>query len=473
MATVYPLKRVANRAHNASIPDTDSIISRSIVADPSGAGGAASLWSDSKTTTISIGTGSTQTSFTIGGGTAYAGATIGKSAVTDTFLGNLTINGSLQVNGTVTTVNATSITTQDQVLTIALTNRATAGASAVFAVYRGNDGGGGKDALVYWNETSTRWDLGIGDTGTVGGTLPGAPATWSDLKLKSLFLNGTAITADAALTVSATAAALTLQTTSTGAINLTSAGAIVATSSGTSSWNNTSGNLTIATLTSGTLALNSAAAITSSAGTTAAFSATTTMTVTGTTALNLTASGSSDITFTGRTQAYTFNDASNVAFTGGITATSIVGAINQVYSSVGSATTLANTYTNNTGSSIALGSAVYIKAVTSEIAKATATADAIAAQFIGLVKATIVTTASGLITTEGVANATFEASLTLNPGDEVFLSASTAGFLTNVAPSTTGKVVLSVGFVKDATAYTGTAGDLASVQLIRGSKSVV
>src|SRR5581483_2275532 len=121
MATVYALKRAANKAHNASIPDSDSIISRSIVADPSGAGGAASLWTDSKTTTIAIGTGSTQTTFTIGGGAAYAGTTIGKTAVTDTFLGNLTINGSLNVNGTVTTVNATSITTQDQVLTIAVT----------------------------------------------------------------------------------------------------------------------------------------------------------------------------------------------------------------------------------------------------------------------------------------------------------------------------------------------------------------
>src|SRR5277367_1841169 len=118
MAIVYPLKRVANRAHNASIPDTDSIISRTLVADPAGSGGAASLWSDAFVTTINIGTGSTQTAITIGGGTAYTGTTIGKSAVTDTFLGNLTINGSLQVNGTVTTVNATSITTQDQVLTI-------------------------------------------------------------------------------------------------------------------------------------------------------------------------------------------------------------------------------------------------------------------------------------------------------------------------------------------------------------------
>lgn len=473
MATVYALKRVANRAHNSSIPDTDSIISRSIVADPAGGGGAASLWSDSKTTTINIGTGSTQTSFTIGGGAAYSGTTIGKVSVLDTFLGDLRVNGSLQVNGTVTTVNSTSITTQDQVLTIALTNRSTAAANAVFAVYRGNAGGGGNDALLYWNESVPRWDLGIGDTGTIGGTLPGAPSTWADAKLKSLFLNGTAITADAALTISATAAALTLQTTSAGAINITSAAGIVASSAGTSSWNNTGGNLTIATVTSGTLALNSAAAISSTAGTTGSFSAGTSMTVTGATALNLTASGATaDITFTGRTQAYTFNDASNVTFSVGITATSIVGAINQVYSNVGSATSIANTYTNNTGGTLVAGTAVYITTTASNIAKSTASTDAAAAQFVGIVKTSIADTASGLIVSEGVQNAAFVASLTLNNGDEVFLS-TTAGLFTNVAPSSAGNVVLSVGFVKDASAYTGSSGDLASVQLVRGSKSVV
>lgn len=474
MATVYPLKRVANRAHNASIPDTDSIISRSIVADPAGAGGAASLWSDSKTTTVNIGTGSTQTAFTIGGGGAYTGTTIGKSGVVDTHLGDLTVNGSLKVNGTVTTVNATSITTQDQVLTIALTNRATAAANAVFAVYRGSAGGGGKDALVYWTEASTRFDFGIGDTGTLGGTLPSAPTTWADVKLKNLALAGTAITADAGLTVSATAAALNLQTTTSGAINLTSAGALVATSSGTSSWTNTSGNLTIATATSGTLGLNSAAAISSTAATTAAFSAGTTMSVSGTTATTVTATGATaDLTFHGRGQSYTFNDASNITFSGGITATSIVGAINQVYAGSGSATTVANMYTNNTGSTIVLGSAVYITTTASNIDKSTATSDAAAAQFIGLVKADIPDTTTGVIISEGVANATFEASLTLVNGNEVFLSASTAGYLTNVAPSATGKVVLSVGFLKDVSAYTGAAGDLASVQLVRGSKSVV
>jgi len=488
MATVYPLKRVANRAHNASIPDTDSIISRSIVADPAGSGGAASLWSDSKTTTIGIGTGSTQTAFTIGGGAAYAGATIGKSAVTDTFLGNITINGSLQVNGTVTTVNATSITTQDQVLTIALTNRSTSPANAVVAVYRGNasnNGAGTSDALVYWNDSSTRFDVAYGGTGTTGGTLPGAPTVWADLKLNNLKLGGTSITADAALTVSATSAALTLQTTSTGAINLTSAGAIVASSSGTSSWTNTSGNLTIATATSGTLGLNSAAAISSSAGTTAAFSATTSMTVTGTTALNLTASGSSDITFTGRGQAYTFNDVSNTAFTGGITATSIVGAINQVYGNVGTAANVGQSWTNNDPTNaIAQGSPVYIAAA-NKVANATAAADNSAAQIIGFPSAgNIPAGGTGVVLVEGVVNMLFKTGDTVPAnGAEIFLKESaptttslvTSSWVTGTAPSTTGNIVQSIGFLKDNLGTTSpfAADTILAVQLIRGSKSVV
>lgn len=475
MATVYALKRVANRAHNASIPDSDSIIARSIVADPTSAGGAATLWCDSKTTAVSIGTGATQTSFTIGGGAAYAGATIGKASVLDTFLGNLKINGSLQVSGTVTTINATSITTQDQVLTVAVTDRATAPANAVFAVYRGNAANAGatmSDALILWNDGSVRLDFGYGGTGSSGGTLPSAPTQWYDIKIKNLLLGGTAITADAGLTVSASSANLTLRTTSSGDINITSAGAIIAASSGASSWTNTVGNLTIATATSGTLELNSAGAISSVSVTTASFTGGSTMTVTGTTALNLTALGTSDITFTGRGQAYTFNDAGNVAFVAGITATSLVGAINQIYGTSSAANTVVGTYTNNTGGTIAAGLGVYITTTASEINKAIATTDSAAAQFIGVTKAAILTTASGQVITEGIATLVFEGGLTLANGQEVFLSAATAGNFTNIAPTSTGNVVLSVGFIEDVLTYDGVLDFNVSVQLVRGAKSV-
>jgi hypothetical protein len=57
----------------------------------------------------------------------------------------------------------------------------------------------------------------------------------------------------------------------------------------------------------------------------------------------------------------------------------------------------------------------------------------------------------------------FVSGLTLASGDEVFLSAATAGRATNVAPTTSGQVVKKVGIVKDATAYTGAADDPADV----------
>jgi hypothetical protein len=487
MSTVYALKRVANKAHNASIPDTDAIIARSIFGDPAGSGGAGSLWGtgDSKTTTITIGSGSAATSITVGGGTSYTGGTYGKSSITDTFLGNLTINGSLLVNGTVTTVNATSITTQDQVLTIALSNRSTAGAAAVFAIYRGSDSGGASDALHYWNESSTRWDIGYGSTGTAGGTLPSAPSVWTDVKLNNLLMAGTSLTASGALTVSATAAALTLQTTTSGAVNLTSAGAIVATSSGTSSWANTSGGLTLSTVTSGAFTVTSAGSISQSSTSTSSYSATTTMAVTGTTALGLTASGSSDITFTGRGQAYTFNDASNTAFTAGITATSLVGAINQVYGDVGNAATIGTTWTNSSGvNAIAKGSPVYISTTANQITNAVATTDAAAAQVFGFPTAQIAISGTGSVAVEGVVSMLFKSGDTVPAnGAEIFLSAAatsttsnvTSSYVTSVCPASTGNVVQSIGFCANNNSLSGTfsSDTLLSVQIVRGSKSVV
>ena len=488
MSTVYALKRVANKAHNASIPDTDSIIARTILGDPAGSGGPGALWgsTDTKTTSITIGTGSAVTSLTVGGGTAYTGTTIGKSGITDTFSGNVQIQGSLQVNGTVTTVNATSITTQDQVLTIALTNRSTAGASATFAVFRGNDGGGGKDALVYWNETSTRWDFGIGDTGASGGLLPGAPTAWADVKMNNLTIAGTSITGTGALTVSATSAILTLQTTSSGAINITSAGAIVATSSGTSSWANTSGSLTLSTVTSGNITITSAGSISESATSTGSFTAGSTMTVTGATGMTAGATGgTADFTLEGRGQSYTFNDASNITFVAGITATSIVGAINQIYGDVAVAANVGTTWTNSSAvNAIAAGSPVYITTTASKIANSVATADNSAAQVFGFPSAQIAISGSGTVLVEGVVAMLFQNGDTVpTNGAEIFLSAAatsttsnvTSSYVTGVAPATTGNIVQSLGFLKDNTGLSGTfaADTLLNVQIVRGSKSVV
>lgn len=100
MAFVYTLKRHSSKGHNQFIPDTDTIISRSIGADPNGLGGAADIWgdTDTKTTSIKIGTGSAVTGITIGGGASQTSITIGKLGQTTTFLGSITVNQSATIN---------------------------------------------------------------------------------------------------------------------------------------------------------------------------------------------------------------------------------------------------------------------------------------------------------------------------------------------------------------------------------------
>jgi hypothetical protein len=189
--------------------------------------------------------------------------------------------------------------------------------------------------------------------------------------------------------------------------------------------------------------------------------------------LALRATGANDITLLARGTTTPFSDATDSALSG-FTATSIIGALNELKSTgATSAQRVANTYTNNTGGILVQGTGVYITTTASNIAKATAATDVAAAQLIGVVFADISNTASGSVTSEGVQSLAFVASLTLAVGDEVFLSAATPGQFTNVAPSASGNVVLSVGFVKVASTYAGASGDLASIQLVRGAKAVV
>ena len=312
---------------------------------------------------------------------------------------------------------------------------------------------------------------------------------------------GISLDASGASNFSVAGANLTLATTTSGALAVTSAGVLDVDATGALSLNSsgaainvgddanafainigtgaaartvTIGNGTGATslvLNAGTGAINigtNAVAHTTTIGNATGASAI--QITSGTGEITLTATGATvDINFTARGGTITLNESGQTTLTG-FTATSIIGALNELVG--GAAGSVSNTYTNNTGSAIAAGSGVYITTTASEIAKATASTDVAAAQYIGVAVSSIADTASGLIASEGVRNVAFVASLTLANGNEVFLS-TTAGLFTNVAPVASGNVVLSVGFVKDAAAYTGASGDLASVQLVRGSKSVV
>jgi len=124
---------------------------------------------------------------------------------------------------------------------------------------------------------------------------------------------------------------------------------------------------------------------------------------------------------------------------------------------------VAVTYTAD-GTGVGAGDAVYINS-SATITKAIATSSA-AAQAFGVAELAISAAGSGTVTVEGVVEtAKFVAGLTLADGEKVYLSAATAGALTNVAPSTAGQVVKHVGYIKDKTGYNGTTVLVADVQL--------
>ncbi len=455
MAVSQALRVKAGASYPQRIPETDQI-------DISGlarvASGAATLYTDAFTTGV-----------TLGGGTAYTGSTFGKASVTDTFLGSVQINGNLNVNGTATTINTTSITSQDVILTLALTNRTTAGANAAFAVYRGSDAAG--DSLLFWNESANRWDFGLGNTGSGGGTLPSAPTAWNDIKINNLTVAGTTITGvGSSLTVTIASNNLTLSTTTSGTLAATSAGALNLSGAAASTWQITSAGLTIQTVTSGTLAITSAGALnlTSStatsltATTSISLSSTTSTSITATTTASLTAGASSDLTLGARGQNYTFNDASNVSLNAGFTGvTSIIGALNYLYSNVGAAMAVTLAITNKQGSTITYGQALYFDGTGAKTVKlASAAADNAAADCIGFVQPVggIANNASGNAVVGGTGYALFQSGDTVPAYGAALYLSTTAGYVTGTAPSANPNDAVHVGFLEDTTGLTGTFG---------------
>lgn len=83
------------------------------------------------------------------------------------------------------------------------------------------------------------------------------------------------------------------------------------------------------------------------------------------------------------------------------------------------------------------------------------------ARVVGVAEDAILSAAAGDITTgdgANIENAQLATGLTLAAGDEIFLSAATAGSGTNVEPTASGEVVIKVGVIKDASGYVGGTG---------------
>jgi hypothetical protein len=182
-------------------------------------------------------------------------------------------------------------------------------------------------------------------------------------------------------------------------------------------------------------------------------------------ASNFTVSGATaDLTLGARAATITLNEAGNTTLVS-FTATSIIGALNELKSTPSGTTFTAAV-------ALSLGQATYISA-TNSVDKATGTADNALARVIGLAQAAIGAAATGKIVTEGAATGLFVAGLTLAAGDEIFLSL-TAGSLTNdVSAFVAGNVIQSVGYLKDPLTYNGIGDLLAQVQLVRGPRLVL
>jgi len=186
----------------------------------------------------------------------------------------------------------------------------------------------------------------------------------------------------------------------------------------------------------------------------------------GTGEISLVATGATtDLNFTARSGTLiTLNQAGDTSLVG-FTATSIVGALNELAAGAG-----ASTYTATVA--FAAGQIAYVDS-DNAVSLAVATADNAAARVIGGATAAITISTTGEIRTSGPVNLQFVAALTLVAGDAVYMSL-TAGQATNdVTAYTAGNVIQAMGYVKDASTYTGAAGDLALVELIPGQRLVV
>jgi hypothetical protein len=100
----------------------------------------------------------------------------------------------------------------------------------------------------------------------------------------------------------------------------------------------------------------------------------------------------------------------------------------------------------------------------------------VTADFIGVIR-TVGTLGTGEVVTDGVIPIRFAGGLTLVATEPVFLSETTGtpldGLATNVEPTTVGSVSYQIGYIKDASTYSGTEGQLAEVQLRFNGRVVI
>ena len=201
-------------------------------------------------------------------------------------------------------------------------------------------------------------------------------------------------------------------------VDTLAAGGISLDSAAASNFSVTGANLTLSTITSGNVVITAASA---------------------TGDINLTARGAAAIPFNGPG----VGDVSLVGFT----ATSVVGALNELKVTAVAASQIVQTGFTTTTNKVTTGLLGYLTTSAGVVQRAIATSLAESLVF-GANEGT-----SGKMTTAGTIEAAkVQASIAITIGDRLFLSATDAGCVTNVAPVTVTQVVLPVGYARTAAA---------------------
>lgn len=189
--------------------------------------------------------------------------------------------------------------------------------------------------------------------------------------------------------------------------------------------------------------------------------------------INLIAGTGQDVTFNARGGSLTYNDAGNAALVGAVFSGvgSIVGALNALAAALSTAANQTS-YTNANASPITQGQACYVSAAGAVDLATAAVATALAAEVHCFVAdASIAAAAAGNLQLVGTRHvARLEGGLTVNAGDRLYLSATTPGSLTNVAPSALGTARIYMGVIVDTLTYDGGADLLVEIQSQRGNK---
>lgn len=240
--------------------------------------------------------------------------------------------------------------------------------------------------------------------------------------------------------------------------------------------------ITIDTLASGTISVGAdAVAGTLNFGTGAAAKTVTIGSLTTSSATTVQAGATGDITFDaqGMTTPLPFNgstagDTGNQDLSSNFTATTLVGALNELKEAgVAEADAVIADFIT-TG--LTVGNPVYVTTTDDTTAATDASALATAESFVGIVR-TIGALGTGEVVTSGTAAALVEAGLTGGDypvaGDPIYLS-ETAGRVTTIAPSDTpqsGTIIYPIGYVRNDTGLTATttgASDLLNIELRPG-----